>query len=816
LALAIASSTVAFSIFYNILFDSFAAKDAQRLVVPVLLDSDSPEVRMPLTYKLPDLQILRSQNKVFDGIVGYDGGVLLLQDGDQTHQLYSSRVTSDAFDFYGVPPRLGRGISPDDGRPGAPPVFVMSYETWKSEFNADPAVVGKTYTIGDETRTLVGVMPPRFQAFGDKRQIWFPLPQPSAHSPDNTPDPTLSLLARLQPGVSLESASADLDIVVKQIASQHLDKASKHVSASVMTASDFLFGPGGVGAVFNSGIRFKDLLYELLAAVLVLLLIACSNVANLLLVRATNREKELAIRSALGATLGQLRRQLLIENLVLASIAGITGCFVAWSALRLVNSLLHQKAWMGLGAESVVSLNAPVLLFALILVFLTTFFCGTASVWRVRNGDLQSRLVGGGQGMTSGQRHWRIRSSLLVVQVAFSIVLLCGAGLLIRSLYLLTHIDLGFNPDRILVAAFGPPRTRDPLPDRVKLASAGGQTLFYRAVATIKNVPGVMNVAVNNTIPGYGPYRGPKINVPGSAHQIEAGLDECDENCADVLDIHLTRGRWLSKDEVETDQFAIVINQRLANELFGNGNPIDAQLEVHGFDLWKNGLRQFFVQRHVQPPVSANFRVVGVVADVKNAGPQQPAKPMAFIPPIISGGFILQVKTRGNPESLKHAIQDRVWAIDRTEVFWILDPLTEFLREHTLATPEFAVTLAVPMATIALVLALIGIFGVVAYQVSLRTKEIGVRMALGARPRNVLGMVVRQAAQLLGAGIFSGILASYALTRFLSAQIWGIKATDPATFAVVIAVFAVTSLIACTLPARRAARIDPLVALRYE
>jgi putative ABC transport system permease protein len=189
---------------------------------------------------------------------------------------------------------------------------------------------------------------------------------------------------------------------------------------------------------------------------------------------------------------------------------------------------------------------------------------------------------------------------------------------------------------------------------------------------------------------------------------------------------------------------------------------------------------------------------------------------MAFIPPIISGGFILQIKTSGSPESLMRSVQDQVWSIDRTEVFWILDPLTEFLREHTLATPEFGVTLAIPMAGIALLLALVGIFSVVAYNVSLRTQEIGVRMALGARPRNILGMVVRHAAQLLGAGILLGLGASYALTRFISTQVWGIKATDPPTFAAVIAVFIATGLIACTLPARRAARIDPLVALRYE
>jgi putative ABC transport system permease protein len=375
---------------------------------------------------------------------------------------------------------------------------------------------------------------------------------------------------------------------------------------------------------------------------------------------------------------------------------------------------------------------------------------------------------------------------------------------------------MGFNPKSILVVGVAPPRHGDQIPDRAKMASPEGQAEFRKIQEALRNLPGVAAVAVNNTIPGYGPSRGPMVTVPGGTHVEMAGLDECDENCVDALQLRMVAGRWLTQEEVRKRQYATVLNQRLAHDMFGEENPVGKQLEVKDFDKWENYLQRAFEMKTGQASANARFEIVGVVGDVKNSGPQQPAVPMAFIPPMITGEFILQVRTKVEPGSLMHAIQQRVWSVNRGELFWIFDPLAEFLEEHTYALPEFGVSLSGPLAGIALGLVVIGVFSVMAYTVSLRTQEIGVRMALGAQQGEILKMVLQRGAGLIVAGVCIGLLASYGLTRFMASQIWGVSATDPWTFGAVVALVVMTGLAACLLPARRAASVDPLVALRYE
>jgi predicted permease len=815
LALGIGASTVVFSVFYNLLFNAFAAKDASRLIVPVVQNAETPADIRPLNCHLADLKFIREQNQVFENIVGSYSGMVQLRDGAQTYQLYNASVTSDAFEFYGVPPLLGRGITREDGKPGAAPVFVMSYKSWKSDFDADRQILGKTYTLDGEPHTLVGVMPPRFHAYGLLPETWTAIPWAgSTASPD--PEPELKLLARLKPGVSIEAASAELDVIVKHLALLHPDDYPKRFSAGVLSATDYLMGPSGLGMVFNSGIQLKNILYDLLAAVMVLLLIACSNVANLLLARATVREKEIAVRSALGATGSRIIRQLLTESFMLAIASCLVGCLFAWFGMKGVGAVIHQKAWARIAAETVVGLNPPVLLFALGLTLLTTLICGLAPALHVRRRDLQPHLVGDGKGVNASSRAGTLRAGLVIAQVALSIVLLIGAGLMMRSFFLLTHIDLGFNPRNILVVGFAPPRGRSGLPDRAKLASPEGQVRFQRILERLKALPGVADVAVNNTIPGYGPSRGPQVTVPGGTHAVEAGLDECDEQCAQTLGLRLVQGRWLSREDVQTDQFVAVINQRLAHEFFADRNPVGQRLLVKGFDRWKGTLRKAFALKPSQPPQDATLQIVGVVGDVKNFGPQQPAVPMAFIPPLITGAFILQVKTNVEPGSLMHAVQEQVWAVDRGEIFWVFDPLEDFLQEHTYATPEFSVMISTPLAGIGLLLVVIGIFSVMAYTVSLQTHEIGIRMALGGQQSIILKMILAKGARLLAAGMVIGLSASFALMRFLASQIWGVSVTDPWTFTAAVTLIALVGLAGCYLPARRAARVDPMIALRYE
>jgi putative ABC transport system permease protein len=814
LALGIGASTVVFSVFYNFIFNALAAKDASRLVVPVVETPEHPDYAgydRELRLSWADVKYLREHNQEFEGVVGSHSGIAAVQYGAGNYQFESGHVSPEAFALYGVPPLLGRGLLREDGEPGAPPVFVMSFSAWREQFGADPSLLGKSFLIEDSPATLVGIMPERFHGFGATQEIWTPVSDAGATS-DAEIAAWVNVLARVKSGVTLPAASAEMDLLAHQIAALHPDNDEypKEFTASVISANEFAIGPAsGVASVFNAKINLKDILSNLFAAVLVLVLIACSNVANLLLARATARDKELAVRSALGASRWQLMRQLLLETLILASAACVTGSAMAWVAMRMVNSTIHQKAWQHISAETVIGLNIPVLLFAIGITLLTVLASGLAPAIRSTRRDLQPQLVGNGKGADASGRHGKLRAGLMIGQVALSIVLLIGSGLLIRSLYRLTHIDLGFNAKNILVAGFAPSRRGTQLPDRALMVTAEGQARFQRAAERIRAVPGVVSVAVDNTFPGYGPSRGPKVGLPNSRQEIEAGMDECDEYCLSTLEMRLLAGRWLSREEVQSRQVSAVINERLARGIFGDKNPIGQKLQVRGF-------KSQFKFSSADLPVNPVFAIVGVVADAKNAGPQSPVVPMAFIPPMITGEFILQIRTQVEPRSLMHAVQEAVWSADRGEVFWVFGPLSDFFDQHTYALPEFGVSLSGPLAGIALLLVVIGVFSVMAYTVSLRTREIGVRMALGAQRGEILQMVLRRGGALIGAGIAVGLAASFALTRFLTSQIWGVSATDPWTFGAVVALVVAAGLAACVLPARRAASVDPLVALRYE
>jgi putative ABC transport system permease protein len=812
LALGIGASTVVFSIFYNLFFNAFAAKDASRLVVPVIQNTENigraDSNLQPLTFPLADLDVIREQNQVFENIVGYlPGAFVLANDGSQMYQFNGTRVTSDAFDFYGVPPLLGRGIAAEDGKPGAPPVFVMSYKTWKGVFHEDPKILGKILTIDGEPRALVGVMPQRFQAYGLQAEIWIPVTR-SRDTPRADEESKASALARLKPGLTLEAASADFDLIVKRLALLHPDDFPKHFTAQIQSATDSLLGPQGGATTFHSDM--KHLLYDLLAAVAMLLLIACSNVANLLLARATVREKEMAVRSALGATRGRLVRQLLAESSVLAMAACIVGCLFAWFGMKFVPAIIPRSGDIygggHLGAETSLGLNAPVLFFALALTVLTTFICGLAPALRVARTDIQPQLAGTGKGVNGGARHGKLRAALVVAEVALAIVLLIGTGLMMRSFFLLTHVDLGFNPKNVLFVVFVPPlsHNKTSVTPHQKFASPQGLAMLRDVAERLRALPGVAHVAIEDAMPGYSPSAGFKVSVPGATHAEEVGLFACDENLVPTLELRMVQGRWLSEQEVRTAQHVGVVSERLARDYFGDTNPIGQQLQVKAF------------KGPSLIPEDADFQIIGVIKDVISAGPQRPTLPMIFLPYTVRGGFVFLLKTTVEPASLAHSVQEQVWAVDRNEIVLLTTPLEDFLQRFTYATPEFGLLIATPLASISLLLVVVGVFSMMAYTVSLQTHEIGVRMALGAQQGNILNMVLGKGTRLLATGIALGLFASYGLTRFLASQIWGVSATDPLTFTAVATFVVAVGLTACFLPARRATRVDPLVALRYE
>jgi putative ABC transport system permease protein len=804
LALGIGASTVGFSVFYNLMFNAFAAKNASRLAVPMVQDAQG--TLAPLRCSMADLYLIRQENHTFENIVGYvPVGMVPFSDGSRNFQLYDARVTSDAFEFYGVPALLGRGIEPQDGKPGAPPVFVMSYKTWRGSFNGDAKILGKSYIVDEEPRTLIGVMPPRFQAFGPLAQIWIPLTWTHVASASDG-QAELSLLGRLKPGVNMQSASSNFDVIAKSLAALHPNDFSPHFTARVESADDFLLGFHAGGAMLFSDT--KHLIYDLLGAVAILLLIACSNVANLLLARATVREKEIAVRAALGATRRRLVRQLLAESSVLAIAGCVVGCAFGWVGMKIVVIVLpalgrNASYWGDIGSEIQIGLNIPVLAFAMAVALVTAIACGLAPALRSTRADVQPRLSGSGKDGSAAVSRAAFRGALVIGEVALSIILLVGAGLMMRTLLALTHVDLGFNPKNVLLLLFMPTLGHEQGLDKRAVYSAQGLVTLYQMADRLRSLPGVTDVSVQETIPGFGPGSGPQVTVPGSGHSEEAGILGSDENFSDAVELRLIEGRWLSRDEVNTARHVVVINQKLARDFFGQKNPVGQQLTVKGFQ----GL-----SRVAQ---DTDFQIVGVAGNMKNR-PELPPMPMVFVPVTVRGGFILLLKTSVPPASLVQVVQQQVWAVNRNEIIVFAKPLTYFLHELTYATPEFAATMFAPLGSIALLLVIAGVFSVMAYTVSLQTHEIGIRMALGAQQGNILRMVLQHGLRLVAAGIVVGVATSLELTRFIASQIWGISVTDPVTFAGVAIVLAAVALMACWIPARRAMRIEPMEALRYE
>jgi predicted permease len=371
-----------------------------------------------------------------------------------------------------------------------------------------------------------------------------------------------------------------------------------------------------------------------------------------------------------------------------------------------------------------------------------------------------------------------------------------------RSFFLLKHIDMGFEPKNVLVVYFAPSGGHSP--NMAKATSPREELTRREVVERLKTLHGVAEVTVQDALPGYNGGWPSQFTLPGGAHAEAGSLDGSDESLFQTLGFHQVQGSWLSREEVQEARHVAVINEQLARDFFGDGNPVGQKIEVKAL---KNPIR---------PPLDASFEIIGVVGDVKNFGPQQPAKPMAFIPNTIRGSFMLLLKTTVEPASLVHAVEEQVWAVDPDEIVGLCDPLEDFLQQHTYSTPEFSVMISTPLAGISLLLVVIGIFSVMAYTVSLQTREIGIRMALGARQASILRMILAKGTGLIFAGIAIGLFASYSLTRFLASQVWGVSVTDPWTFVAVVIVISLVGLTACLLPARRATRVDPLVALRYE
>jgi putative ABC transport system permease protein len=785
LALGIGASTVVFSVIYDGLLNPFPYKDAGGITIFQIHNADDGGVRGRGAFPFSEFLDYRDQNHVFTDMVGTAHTNVLYSTASGTERLHGSYLTTNTFPFLGVPPLLGRWLTDEDGKPGAPPVFVMSYQMWKEKFAADPKLLGTSLILNSTSRTLVGVMPPRFRYFGSA--VYFPFStardNPNAVDEFNRPR-WLVAEERLKPGTTYQAVAADIDVIARGLAKTYPDKYPKRFTIHVDSLASDVVGDS------------KSMLYVLLAAVGMLLLIACSNVANLLLARATVREREIAVRASLGASRGRLVRQLLVESLVLAIAGGALGCIFAYAGIQVTAAIIPSM----LPGEAVVELNRVVLVFAVGVTLLTTLICGLAPALHSVGGDLNLRLAGTAKGANSNFRHGKLRAGLVIVEVALSIVLLAGAGLMMRTLYALTHLDLGFNPMNVLAMNVEFPNgTYSTVPEK--------KSFFEQSLSRIQSLPGVVSAAETITLPPYNSARS-DITVPGKTHAEawNTDFDVCSEGYFQTLGLHLLRGKLLSASDVDSGRFVAVVNQTFARLYLAGKDPLGQKFKIDAMD------------QIPQTPHDAYFEVIGVVGDIHNDGLENAPLPQAYIPYTITAyeNRALLIRTAVDPLLLVKNIQEQVWAVDHNVALTDAQTLTHYLQDYTYSQPEFGLESLGAFAGIGLLLAAIGIFSVMAYTVSLQTHEIGIRLALGAQRGDILKMVLRKGMALVTAGILIGLAMSPAVTRMLASQLWGVSANDPLTFGAVVVLVVAVGAAACFLPARRATRVDPLIALRYE
>src|SRR5216684_1512876 len=785
LALGIGACTAIFSVIENVLMEPFPYTDAQRLVSVQIHDTERNEPGGRGGYSGPEFLDYVAQNHVFDRVIANDGLDLLYRSGEGTERFNGSYITPGTFEFLGMPPLLGRVAQPADYEPSAPPVFVMRYKTWVTRFSADPALINKIFVLNGRPRTLIGIMPPRF-GWGDA-DMWIPQkPSSNSTAEGRNGNPLFwFMLGHLKPGVSIRQAESDFTVIAKNLAKVYPKDYPKNFSVHIETLTDLVVG------------RFRTTLYIVLAAVGLLLLIGCGNVANLLLARATTREKEFAIRAALGAGRWRIVRQLLVESFLLAVSGAVLGAVMAWGGLKALVALMPQQI---IPAEAVIRLNLPVLGFTLATAVLTAIIFGLAPALQVVRRDLNDPLRDSGKGTSGGGAHGRLRNAVVVLEVAVSLTLLVAAGLLMRSFVALRDVHLGLQPDHIFHA-------RLPLPeDRYKTSDqlAG----FFRPLLNrVKAVPGVLAATETSTLPPYGGIP-TDIEIPGKTHAEKwtALFQLCSEGYFPVLKIQFIDGRPFTEAEVEGKRKLAVINQAFAHKYLGNENPIGQRVHIAQLDQFPDKLADPW------------FEIIGVVADAKNRGLQDPPDPELWVPYTMTGSGARGVLVRTGPEpmTMMNAIRHEIWATDSNVALTLTGTLESFIASFSYAGPRFGFLLMTVFGAIGLVLVTIGVYSVLAYTTPRRTHEIGIRIALGAARSDVLKMVLRKGLQLLLAGIIIGLGVSFALSRVIATQLWGISAYDPITLGSVSALLLITGIVACWAPARRASLVDPLVALRYE
>ena len=776
LALGIASSTAIFSVIDGVLLHPLQYPDSEKIMVvlPTMRTTGAAGGAVaPANYI-----DWAAQNDVFTAMSASRGEQFSLSDSDRPERVRGTMTTSNMFPLFGVAPMIGRTLLPSDEQPGHNHVVVLSSELWARRYGSDRNIVGREISLNDEPHTVVGIMPPNYQPDG-YGELWVPsafgIPTNSIR-PNVDPHPIrgsnyLDVYARLKPGVTLEKARAEMDAIGRRLEQQYSDD-NKDVGIRVTPLHEDLVG----------GIR--PVLLLLFAAVGFLLFIGCANVANLLLARAATRAREISIRAAMGASRTRLIRQLLTESVLLALIGGAIGALLAAWAIP----LLMAMAPPALRSFKEIGLNGQVLEFSLGVSVVTGILFGLVPAISSSSANPAESLKQGERGSTGGGS--RRRAFLIATEVGLSLVLLIGAGLMIKSFANVTKVDPGFSHDRLLIFNVGASAKAD----------EAQQLQFYQQIVQqVATVPGVQDVAAISRLPFSGGNSSRTFNRPGSTKIDQADIRIATSDYFQTMGMSLVRGRNFNQSDTKDSTRVTIINEECAKQVFPGEDPIGQFVENFG-------------------PKDEKLQVVGVVGNVRHLALETAPRPELYQP--LGQGmwpslFVVARTAPENPLTLLPAVQQAVWNVNKSIPLGNPRTMNEIIA-RTLLQKKFTMLLLSIFAGAALLLAAIGLYGVISYSVAQRTRELGIRIALGAQRSDVLRLILRQGMTFVAAGVIFGVAASLGLTRLIASLLYGISASDPITFFLLSTALVLVAFVACWLPARRASAVDPIVALHAE